>query len=399
MLALFNRRPPKIPLLTALISTSAIAYNLYLPSMPEIGRVFGVDTFAVQATLIVFLIGYAVSQFLYGGIADRFGRRPVLLWALAIFAVASIACAFASSMTELFVWRVLQAVGAAGPIVLVRAMVRDLFDRKRSARALAVISTVMVFAPATAPAIGGWLQIKYGWQASFLALGLLGAIMFVYCALFMAETNEREGGNFLTHLRAMATGYRVLIGERAYVAYSLNIGFISGGIFAWLAETPIVLIESYGLAPDEYGVLLLTATIGAFLGYANAIWMTTRFGVNRMIVIGTFTGFVGAAIYIALPLAGVFTPWAAVTPMVLYSFGLAITFPNVMAAAVSVRPEYSGTAAAMNGLLQYGTAAVTTLIVGQFPHDTHLPLACLIFTMQCGAVLASIAGWRARPSE
>jgi len=262
-----------------------------------------------------------------------------------------------------------------------------------------VISTVMVFAPATAPAIGGWLQLQYGWQASFLALGVLGAVMFVYCLLFMAETNVQEGGNLLTNLRAMAMGYRVLVGERAYVAYSLNIGFISGGIFAWLAETPIVLIESYGLAPHEYGVLMLTATVGAFLGYANAIWMTSRFGINRMIVIGTMTGFVGACVYLALPMAGVFTPWAAVTPMMLYSFGMAITFPNVMAAAVSVRPEYAGTAAAMNGLVQYGTAAITTLVVGQLPHDTHLPLACLVFVMQSGAVIAAVVGWRARPPE
>lgn len=395
----FHRKPPNVPLLIALISTSAITYNLYLPSLPEIGRVFGTSGDVVQVTLIVFLIGYAVAQFFYGGVADRFGRRPVLLWALAIFAVTSVACAYATTIGELIALRIVQAIGAAGPIVLVRAMVRDLFDRKASARALAVISTVMVFAPATGPAIGGWLQTGYGWQASFLLLGGIGAAMWLYCWLRMAETNIPEGGDLLGNLKKLGAGYRVLAGERAYLAYNLNIGFISGGIFAWLAETPIVLIESYGLAPDEYGVLMLTATVGAFLGYANAIWMTTRFGVNRMIVIGTLSGFAGAIIYLALPLAGVFTPWAAVTPMALYSFGLAITFPNVMAAAVSVRPEYAGTAAAMNGLMQYGTAATTTLVIGQLPHDTHLPLAVLVFVMQGGAVAAALAGWRWRPAE
>jgi DHA1 family bicyclomycin/chloramphenicol resistance-like MFS transporter len=394
-----TRKPPAIPLLTALISTSAIAYNLYLPSLPEIGRVFAADGEVVQLTLIVFLIGYAIAQFLYGGVADRFGRRPVLLWALAIFAVTSIACAWASTIGELIGLRILQAIGAAGPILLVRAMVRDLFDRKASARALAVISTMMVFAPATGPAIGGWLQTEYGWQASFLVLGGIGAAMWLYCYVRMAETNIPETGSLLANLRRLGEGYRVLAGERAYIAYNLNIGFISGGVFAWLAATPIVLIESYGLSPHEYGLMMLTATVGAFLGYANAIWMTTRFGVNRMIVIGTLTGFAGATIYIALPLAGIFTAWAAVTPMMLFSFGLAMTFPNVMAAAVSVRPEYAGTAAAMNGLMQYGTAALTTLVIGLFPHDTHLPLAVLIFVMQSGAVLAAFAGWRRRPSE
>jgi DHA1 family bicyclomycin/chloramphenicol resistance-like MFS transporter len=396
---LFSRKPPTIPLLTVLISGSAIAYNLYLPSIPDISRVFAVDTFTVHVTLIVFLVAYAVAQFFYGGVADRFGRRPVLLWALAIYIVASLACAWSSSIAELLAARVFQGVGAAGPIVLVRAMVRDLYDRKRSARALAVISTVMVFAPATAPAIGGWLQTDYGWQASFYALAGFGTALFAWCCVRMAETHISASGDLIGNLRAMATGYRLLAGERAYVAYCLNIGFISGGIFAWLAETPVVLISSYGLAPDEYGLLLLTATVGAFLGYANAIWMTARLGVNRMIVLGTFTLFAGACVYLALPLAGVFTAWAAVTPIVLYSFGLAIAFPSVMAAAVSVRPDYAGTAAAMNGLVQYGTAAAATLVVGLLPYDTHLPLAWVVFVMASGAAIASVVGWRSRPAE
>jgi DHA1 family bicyclomycin/chloramphenicol resistance-like MFS transporter len=395
----FARKPPTVPLLTALMTGSAIAYNLYLPSMPAIGRAFAVDSFTVNVTLMVFLVAYAVAQFFYGGVADRFGRRPVLLCGLAIYTLASLACAASGSIGELIAARIFQGLGAAGSMVLVRAMVRDLFDRAQAARALAVISSVMVLAPATAPALGGWMQTAFGWQASFGFLSAIGAVLFVYCFVRMAETSEREGGSLFGHLRAMATGYRVLVGERAYVAYCLNVGFISGGMFAWFAGVPLVLIGSYGLAPDEFGVLLLTATAGAFVGYVNAIWITARLGVNRMIVVGTFTGLAGAGLYLALPLAGVLTPWAAVTPMFLFSFGLAMAFPSVMAAAVSMRPQYAGTAAAMNGLVQYGTAAITTIVVGLLPHDSHLPLACVIFAMQSGAAVAAVVGWRSRPTE
>ena len=147
------RKPPKIPLLTALISGSAIAYYLFLPSILDIG----VSIFTVQTTLIAFLVAYALAQFFYGGVSDRFERRPTLLWGLAIYVIASLICAFATSMTMLLLARILQRIGAAGSIVMVRLIVRDLYDRKNSARALAVISTVMVFAPATGPAIGGYL--------------------------------------------------------------------------------------------------------------------------------------------------------------------------------------------------------------------------------------------------
>lgn len=393
------RKPPRIPLLTALISGSAIAYNLFLPSMPDIGTTFGVSIFTVQTTLIAFLVAYAGAQFLYGGVSDRFGRRPTLLWGLAIYVIASLLCAFSTSMTMLLLARILQGIGAAGSIVMVRSIVRDLYDRKDSARALAVISTVMVFAPATGPAIGGFLHTRFGWQASFFALAILGSVLFTYCALRMAETNKPEPTDLISNIRAMVHGYRVLIGERAFVAYNLNIGFIGGAIFAWFAGVPVVLIDSYGVAPDTFGYLMLTATSGAFCGYGSAIWLTGKLGVNRMILLGTSVGMAGACLYLALPLFGVFTPIAAISPIFVFNVGLAMTFPNVMAAAVSVRPEYAGTAAAMNGLMQYGMAAVTTLIVGTLSHTTHLPLAWVIFLSQAAALIASIVGWRARPSE
>jgi hypothetical protein len=229
-------------------------------------------------------------------------------------------------------------------------------------------------------------------------LALLGAALFAYCAARMAETHQAHGTDLLSNLKAMALGYRVLASERVFVAYSLNIGFISGAVFAWFAGVPIVLIDSYGVAPDEFGYLMLLGTTGAFFGYASTIWLTGKLGVNRMIVIGTAVGLCGAGIYLALPLLGVLTPLAAIAPMFVFGIGLAMTFPNAMAAAVSVRPQLAGTGAALNGLSQYGIAAITTIVVGVLPSDTHLPLACVIFAMQAAAAVASWVGWRARPT-
>jgi DHA1 family bicyclomycin/chloramphenicol resistance-like MFS transporter len=302
-------------------------------------------------------------------------------------------------MTMLIAARALQGVGAAGSMVMVRSIVRDLYDRQQSARALAVISTAMVFAPATAPALGGYLHAQFGWQASFVFLAVLSTVLFAYCTVRMAETHQAHGSNLLSNLKAMALGYQVLAGQRVFVAYSLNIGFISGALFAWFAGIPIVLIDSYGVSPNDFGYLMLTGTLGAFFGYASTIWLTGRLGVNRMIVIGSAIGLGGASLYLALPLFGVLTPLAAIAPMSLFNFGLAVTFPNAMAAAVSVRPELAGTGAAINGLSQYGISAITTLVVGLLASNTHLPLAWVIFAMQAAAAIASWVGWRARPAE
>ena len=206
----------------------------------------------------------------------------------------------------------------------------------------------------------------------------------------MAETNRPASSDMLSNIRAMIHGYRVLIGERVFVAYNLNISFIGGAIFAWFAGVPIVLIDSYGVAPDNFGYLMLTATSGAFCGYGNAIWLTGKLGVNQMILLGTSIGMASTTLYLALPLLGVFTPIAAISPIFVFNVGLAIASPNVMAAAVSVRPEYASTAAAINGLMQHGMAALTTQIVGTLPHVTHLLLAWVIFLSQAAAMMASI---------
>lgn len=393
------RKPPTIALMTALISCSVIAYNLFLPSMPDIARDFGVDVFVVQSSLISFLIAYSLAQFLYGGVADRYGRRPVLLWGLAAYILASLACAAADSITVLILLRIVQGAGAAGSMVMVRAMVRDIYDRQQSARALAIISTVMVLAPATGPAIGGYLHTSLGWQASFLFLAVIGTVLFIYCLLYMAETNPPQGGSLIGNLRAMIGGYRVLIVDKAFVSYVLNIGFLAATAFAWFAGVPIVLIDSYGMTPDEFGFLMLAGTSGAFVGYANTIWLTGRLGVNRMIVLGSIVAFCGGTIYLVLPLAGQLTPIAAIWPMFVFSLGLSMVLPNAMAAAISVRPEFAGTAAAINGLVQYGTATIATIIVGLLPHETHLPLAFVIFGLQIGTITVAWTGWRFRAPE
>ena len=385
--------------MTALISCSAIAYNIFLPSMPDIAQYFEVSVFSVQSTLISFLVAYAIAHFFYGGIADRYGRKPVLLWGLGIYITASLACAASNSMTMLILFRILQGVGAAGSMVMVRSMVRDLYNRQESARALAIISSVMAFAPASAPALGGYLQIHYGWQASFIFLGILGIALFIYCALFMDESHKVQGDKFFSNLKLMAVGYRSLVSQRVFVAYNLNIGFVSGAVFAWFAGVPIILINSYGVSPEQFGYLMLTGTSGAFCGYASTILLTARLGVNRMIVIGTSVGLCGASIYLALPLLGIFTPLSAIAPMFIFAIGLAMTFPNAMAASVSVLPHYAGTGAALNGLSQYGIAALVTLAVGLLPSTNHLPLAWVIFILQLLATIATYVGWSSRPVE
>jgi len=165
-------------LLAALSAIGPLTTDMYLPSLPDIARQLGSSTAQVQLTISAYLIGFAVGQIFYGPVSDRHGRKPVLLVALALYCVASLACAHSTSIEMLILARFVQALGGSGGIVLARAVVRDLYSGVRAGRELSLISSVMALAPVLAPVVGGILQTGFGWRSIFVTLvaaGLAGA--------------------------------------------------------------------------------------------------------------------------------------------------------------------------------------------------------------------------------
>jgi multidrug resistance protein len=168
-------RPPYV-ILVAISAVGPLALNIFVPSMPGLQREFGVSYGVVQLTLTLYIIGMALCQLVYGPLSDRFGRRPVLLAGMALFVVASVWAVLATSMGMLIAARLLQAIGGASGLVLSRAIVRDLYDRDRSASVLGYITMAFVVAPMLAPTVGGLLDQFAGWRAIFVLLALVGAL-------------------------------------------------------------------------------------------------------------------------------------------------------------------------------------------------------------------------------
>ena len=177
-------------LLTALVGFGAISTDLYLPSLPAIGESFGSTTAEVQLTLSVFLVGFAVSQIVYGPLSDRFGRRPVLIGGVAIYLLATLACLAAGSIGLLIGARFVQAVGACAGVVLGRAIVRDIYGREGAAKMLSYMGVAMALAPALGPILGGILQVLFGWRANFLVLAIFGGVCLLGVLLVLPETNR-----------------------------------------------------------------------------------------------------------------------------------------------------------------------------------------------------------------
>jgi MFS transporter, DHA1 family, multidrug resistance protein len=374
-------------LLSFLTALGPLSMDMYLPSLPDIGRALHAPTLHVQLTISSYLFGFAVGQIFYGPISDRIGRKPVLLAALVLYGVASIGCAAAQSIHGLIAMRFLQALGGAGAIVLARAVVRDIYSGARASRELSVMGAITAFAPIVAPTIGGVLQVLFGWRAIFLMLVIFAAVAAVVAARLLPETlHTRTSGPF--SLRTMIGLYRSVIVHRGFLA---NLGIMTTsfiGLFAWVSGAPVVMQGArYGLSPVVFGVTFAMGAAGYMTGTFIGSRIVMRLGIDRMMGIGVFTmaagGLIMAAV-VALDLGNVI--WF-VGAMTIYLAGLGLALPSSMAGALTPFPDRAGTASALMGFVQQTGAAIAAGAIGLYLGRSAWPVAGTIAAAGCLASL------------
>jgi DHA1 family bicyclomycin/chloramphenicol resistance-like MFS transporter len=380
-------------ILTVLVALGQISTSIYIPSMPSLVAVFETTPERVNLTLSVYLAGFAVSQLIYGPLSDRYGRRVVLLSGLALYFLASLACVMAGSIEALVAGRFVQALGACAGPVLGRAIVRDVYGRERAAKAMAYIGVAFAVSPGVTPIIGGYLQVWFGWQASFwfltgVAVAITGAV-----GLLLEETSP--GGGRAVRPRELVRTYRTLVADRVYVGYALAVGFVFAGLMTYTALGPFVFIELLGLAPNQYGLLAGINVIGFLGGSLAAGRLTTRLGTARMVFVGTLLGFAGGASMVVLGLLGYFDIYVILGPMILFLAGMGITFPNAMAGAMAPYPRAAGAASALVGFFQMAFAGVVAGAAGLLPLSSQMPMA-LVITGTAGAAFVGFVAlaWR-----
>lgn len=364
-------------LLTAVVALGPVSTDLYLPSLPAIGRSLEATTGEVQLTLSVFMAGFAISQLAYGPLADRFGRRPVLLGGLAIYFVATLACFLAPSIEWLIAARFVQAVGACAGPVLGRAVVRDVFGRDRSAQVLSYLAMAMALAPAVAPIIGGYLEVLFGWRSNFAALLLLCVLLALTVVWILPETNRHKDPNATRPARLLAN-YRSLSRDNIYRGYVVTLSLAFSGLFAFISGSAFVLIDIVGLAPDQFGLSFAVIVVGYMVGTFASARLTRRLGHDRMIAIGLAAALAGALPMAAFAFMGVTAAVTIIAPMTVVMGGVGMVLPNGMAGAVGPFPQMAGSASALLGFVQMGLAALAGIAVGQLADGTARPMAGMI---------------------
>ncbi|MFY9688030.1 MAG: multidrug effflux MFS transporter [Pseudolabrys sp.] len=375
-------------LLAALTAVGPLTTDMYLPSLPDIARQLGASSAQVQLTISAYLIGFAAGQIIYGPVSDRHGRKPVLIGAIALYCVASLACALSTSIEMLIVARAFQALGGSGGIVLTRAIVRDIYSGAHAGRELSVIGSVMALAPVLAPIIGGLIQTAFGWRATFLALvgaGFAGAT--VVWAL-LPETLAARAAEPVS-LASMLRSYRIVGRNSAYLAYLSVTSASYAGLFAWISGSAFVLQDLYGLAPFDFGVAFALGSVGYMVGSAVAARLVIRLGLDGVLGLGGCACAAGGLAMVAAVAAGSVSSMSLVLPMAVYLAGLGMVLPQGIAGAMTPFPERAGAASSLFGFVQQTVAAVCGAAVGWYLGQSAWPLALGVAVMG----LATLGLW------
>ena len=386
--------PWLLALLAALVALGPLSVDVYLPAMPTMMTALGTDIRHMHLTLSTYLTGFALFHLACGPLADRFGRKPILLGGTVLFVVACIGCSLATTIEELLLFRFIQGVGACVGPTLARAVARDVFGPTRAARALSLIAMLMALAPAVAPTMGSILMLWLPWPSIFVFLAVYGAAMVVLIQLFLAESLPQRQS---LHPMSIARNYGQLLRSPMFITATFASGLVYAGLLAYLSSSSFVYIDMLGVPVEYFGFIFLSSVAGYMLGSGLSARLSRHYDSEQTVLVGA-----------ALAAAATGTMWLGthllprsiavlLLPMMFYSTGMGLVLPNAMAVALRPFAHIAGTASALLGFIQMSLSASATALVGTYLKDTPAPMLNFMLLITLFALLLSVSLYRRRP--
>lgn len=364
--------------------------------MAEIGQKLHADAVAVQETLTAYMLPFAVMTLWHGAISDAFGRRRVILWGTALFALASAACALANSIEWLLVFRALQGITAGAGVVVGRAIVRDRYHGAEAQRVMSQITLTFALAPAIAPVLGGWLEVMFGWRAVFEFLVLFAGSCWLLCRRVLPETLPPERRQPLNPRFLLRSYFHVLLSRR-FISLCLAITLNFAGLFVYVAAAPVFLTRHLHVPATGFLWLFGPATVGMAIGSLWSGRVAGRWSPRRTLLCSYLLMGAAALGNLGFHLAHApMLPWS-VAPVFLYVLGMSLSFPTLTLLALDLFPVQRGLAASCQAFIQMTGATLVTafapLVWGSM--NTLALTQTIVLALAFSALLAH--GWSSIP--
>lgn len=361
-------------LLAVLGMLGPFSIDTYLPAFSGISASLGATPLQMQQTLSAYLFGFAFMALFHGAISDSFGRRPVVLWGLAVFTLASVGCALSQSIGQLIFFRAMQGLSTGAGIVIARAVVRDMYAPSQAQKVMSQITLFFGAAPAIAPLLGGWLLIHSSWHAIFWFLAALGVVLWIANYRLLPETlHFTQRQHF--HIKNLLAGYWQLGADPRFLLLALASGVPFNGMFLYILSAPVFLGEHLHLLPQQFFWCFLVTIGGIMLG----AWVSGR-------VAGKITqkrqirnGFVimlciGIVNLIANLLLTAHVSWA-LWPLGIFAFGWAMMVPVVTLLVLDLHPERRGMASSLQMFIGSGANGIVAGLIAPWVMHSTVALA------------------------
>ena len=364
------------------------AIDMYLPAMPEIGHDLAAEMQAVQWTIVAYFIAFGLAQLIYGPWADQAGRKPPLYVGLGLFILGTVVCALAPSIGWLIAGRVLQGLGGAANMVVLRAVIRDLATGHSATRMMSTIMIVIAVSPLLAPLSGSALLAFGSWRLIFWALLVAAALSFLLIHFALPETLTDENRQRFDG-PTMRAGVRSLLRDRPYMVLTFLAGFSFASFFVFISTASFVYTREFGLSPTQFSLAFAVNAVGFFAASQFASPLARRVGTLRMIrvamagfAVSTFAGF-------GLGLAGLASLPVTMAALFIGNVFLGVILPSAQVQALEDHGANAGLAASLRGTMQMVAAGVLVGAAGPFLDGTVVPMQGAIAL--CGALALGLS--------
>ncbi|MCK3658466.1 Bcr/CflA family multidrug efflux transporter [Pasteurellaceae bacterium Pebbles2] len=362
-----------------------LGVDMYLPAFLQIAQDFQVTPEQVPHSLTLFTFGMAAGQLFWGPVGDSYGRKPIILLGIIISAIASFSLTTVNIIENFTALRFVQGFFAAAPVVLVGALLRDLFSKNELSKMMSIITLILMIAPLLAPIIGGYIVKHFHWTVIFYIIAIVGLLSTLLVSFIIPETHQKQN-RIPLRLNIIARNFITVWKQKEVLGYMISSGLGFGGMFIFLTIGTIVYIDLYGIAVDHFGYFFMLniaiMTLGSFINGR----VVHKVGAEKMLQIGLSIQFI-AGIWLILVALFDLGFWAMAIGIAFFVGQNALISSNAMASILEKFPTMAGTANSLAGSVRFGLGAFISSLVALMKIDSAAPM---LYSMGACVILAVI---------